>query len=62
MQTLKEYNADVDTYLEVPGVRGEAESSERRRPGEDAQHAVDTLQKVAAKFNEQVRTFKSKKG
>jgi hypothetical protein len=24
--------------------------------------AVDTLQKVAAKFNEQVRTFKAKSG
>ena len=62
MQTLKEYNADVDTYLKCL----EFETKQNRLSAGDQEKmhntAVDTLQKVAAKFNEQVRTFKSKKG
>lgn len=62
MQTLKEYNADVDTYLKCL----EFETKQNRLSAGDQEKmhntAVDTLQKVAAKFNEQVRTFKAKKG
>lgn len=62
MQTLKEYNADVDTYLKCL----EFETKQNRLSAGDQEKlhntAVDTLQKVATKFNEQVRTFKSKKG
>jgi predicted transglutaminase-like cysteine proteinase len=62
MQTLKEYNADVETYLKCL----EFETKQNRlSPGDqEKMHnaAVDTMQKVATKFNEQVRTFKSKSG
>jgi len=62
MQTLKEYNADVDTYLKCL----DFETKQNRLSANDQEkmhnNAVDTMQKVAAKFNEQVRTFKSKKG
>jgi hypothetical protein len=62
MQTLKEYNADVETYLKCL----EFETKQNRlSPGDQEKmhnNAVDTMQKVAAKFNEQVRTFKAKKG
>jgi hypothetical protein len=62
MQTLKEYNADVDTYLKCL----EFETKQNRLSAGDQEKmhntAVDTLQKVATKFNEQVRTFKTKKG
>jgi len=62
MQTLKEYNADVDTYLKCL----EFETKQNRLSAGDQEKmhntAVDTLQKVASKFNEQVRTFKAKSG
>jgi predicted transglutaminase-like cysteine proteinase len=62
MQTLKEYNMDVDTYLKCL----EFETKQNRLSSSDQEkmhnQAVDTLQKVASKFNEQVRTFKSKSG
>lgn len=62
MQTLKEYNADVDTYLKCL----EFETKQNRLSAGDQEKmhntAVDTLQKVASKFNEQVRSFKAKKG
>jgi hypothetical protein len=62
MQTLKEYNGDVDTYLKCL----DFEAKQNRMSGGDQEKlhnaAVDTLQKVASKFNEQVRTFKSKSG
>jgi len=62
MQTLKEYNADVDTYLKC--LQFETKQNRLSAGDQEKMHntAVDTLQKVAAKFNEQVRTFKSKKG
>lgn len=62
MQTLKEYNGDVETYAKCL----EYEARQNRLSLSDAQRmhnsAVDTLQKIAAKFNEQVRTFKAKSG
>jgi hypothetical protein len=62
MATLKEYNGDVDTYTKC--LEFEAKQNRLSRSEEEKMHnnAVDTLQKVAAKFNEQVRTFKAKSG
>ena len=62
MQTLKEYNADVDTYLKC--LDFEAKQNRLSAGDQEKMHnaAVDTLQKVANKFNEQVRVFKSKSG
>jgi predicted transglutaminase-like cysteine proteinase len=62
MNTLKEYNGDVDTYTKC--LEFEAKQNRLSRTDEEKMHnaAVDTLQKVAAKFNEQVRTFKAKSG
>lgn len=62
MQTLKEYNGDVDTYTKC--LEFEAKQNRLSHTDEERMHntAVETLQKVAAKFNEQVRTFKSKSG
>ena len=60
MQTLKDYNGDVDTYtkcLDFEAKQNHISTSEVVRMHNTA---VDTLQKVAAKFNEQVRTFKAK--
>jgi len=62
MQTLKEYNGDVDTYLKC--LDFEAKQNHLSSGDQEKLHnaAVDTLQKIASKFNEQVRTFKSKSG
>jgi len=62
MNTLKEYNGDVDTYTKC--LEFEAKQNRLSRGDEERMHnsAVETLQKVAAKFNEQVRTFKAKSG
>jgi hypothetical protein len=62
MQTLKQYNGDVDTYLKC--LEFEAKQNRLSRGEQEKMHntAVDTLQKVATKFNEQVRTFKAKSG
>ena len=62
MATLKEYNGDVDTYTKC--LDFEAKQNHLSRTDADRMHntAIETLQKVAAKFNEQVRTFKSKSG
>jgi hypothetical protein len=62
MSTMKEYNGDVDTYTKC--LEFEAKQNHMSHADEERLHnsAVDTLQKIAAKFNEQVRTFKAKKG
>jgi hypothetical protein len=62
MNTLKEYNGDVDTYTKC--LEFEAKQNRLSRSDEERMHnnAVETLQKVAAKFNEQVRMFKAKSG
>jgi len=60
MQTLKAYNGDVDVYLKCL----EFETKQNRLSSDEhaKKHntAVTTLEKVAAKFNEQVRAFKAK--
>jgi len=60
MQTLKEYNSDVETYTKC--LEFEAKQNRLSRAEEERMHnaAIDTLQKIANKFNEQVRTFKAK--
>ena len=62
MQTLKQYDGDVNVYLKCL----EFEERQNRLPGvlRTARHndAVSALEKVAAKFNEQVRLFKAKHG
>ncbi len=62
MQTLKQYNGDVDTYLKC--IDFESKQNRMSRTEEERRHneAVDTMSKIAAKFNEQVRTFKAKSG
>jgi hypothetical protein len=62
MNTLKEYNGDVETYTKC--LEFEAKQNHLSKSDEERMHnnAVDTLQKIAAKFNEQVRTFKAKNG
>jgi hypothetical protein len=60
MRTLKAYNGDVDVYLKCL----EFETKQNRLSSDEhaKKHntAVSTLEKVAAKFNEQVRAFKAK--
>ena len=62
MQTLKEYNGDVETYTKC--LEFEAKQNRLSHTDEERMHntAGDTLTKIAAKFNEQVRTFKAKSG
>jgi hypothetical protein len=61
MKTLKQYNGDVETYLKC--LEFEEKQNHITRADEERMHntAVDTLQKIAAKFNEQVRNFKTNK-
>ena len=62
MQTLKQYNGDVDTYLKC--IDFEARQNRLSKSEQEKRHndAVDAMSKIAAKFNEQVRTFKAKSG
>jgi len=62
MQTLKRYDADVTTYIKC--LEFEARQNRLSKEEQSRKHnsAVDQLQAVAAKFNEQVRVFKSKSG
>ena len=60
MNTLKQYNGDVDVYLKC--LEFEEHQNHITATDHERQHnsAVATLQGVAAKFNEQVRIFKQK--
>jgi len=62
MQTLKQYNGDVDTYLKC--LDFEAKQNRLSKADQEKKHndAVDVMTRIANKFNEQVRTFKSKSG
>jgi hypothetical protein len=62
MQTLKQYNGDVDTYLKC--LEFEAKQNRLSKSDEERRHneAVDAMTRIANKFNEQVRTFKAKQG
>ncbi|HTV52323.1 MAG TPA: hypothetical protein VME21_14135 [Steroidobacteraceae bacterium] len=62
MQTLKQYDGDVNIYLKCLEFE---EKQMRLSSGErETKHntAVAQLEKVASKFNEQVRVYKSKHG
>lgn len=62
MQTLKRYNVDVNNYVKC--LEFEANQNRLSRDEQARQHnaAIDGLQAIAAKFNEQVRLFKSRSG
>jgi hypothetical protein len=60
MQTLKRYAGDVGNYTKCL----EFEVSQNRLAGDEQARmhntAIDTLQTITAKFNEQVRLFKER--
>ena len=60
MQTLKQYDTDVNTYVKC--LEFEAKQTRRSREEQARRHnaAMDSLTQTAAKFNEQVKVFKSK--
>lgn len=60
MQTIQEYNHDVRTYLQC--LKFEVRQNQLSSDGQVSLHnaAVSQLQKIAIKFNRQVRIFKSK--
>ena len=60
MQTLKRYNSDVNNYVKC--LEFEANQNRLSRDEQARKHngAIEGLQIIAGKFNEQVRLFKSK--
>ena len=62
MQTLKSYDGDVNVYLKC--LEFEEKQNRLTSGDRESKHnaAVAQLEKIAAKFNEQVRVFKSKHG
>jgi hypothetical protein len=62
MQTLKEYDGDVNSYLKC--LEFEGRQNRLRTDERESKHnaAVAQLEKIASKFNEQVRAFKAKHG
>lgn len=60
MQTLKQYNTDVNNYVKC--LEFEANQNRLSRDEQTREHnaAVEGLQSIAAKFNEQVKLFKTK--
>lgn len=62
MNTLKQYDADVNTYVKC--LEFEAKQNRLSREEQARKHnaAMDSLTQTAAKFNEQVKVFKSKAG
>ena len=62
MQTLKSYDGDVNIYLKC--LEFEEKQNRMSAGDRESKHnaAVAVLEKVASKFNEQVKVFKSKHG
>lgn len=62
METLKRYNTDVANYVKC--LEFEVGQNRLSRDEQARQHnaAIDGLQSIAAKFNEQVRLFKARSG
>jgi hypothetical protein len=62
MKTLKQYDTDVNTYVKC--LEFEAKQNRLSREEQARKHnaAMDSLTQTAAKFNEQVKVFKSKAG
>jgi predicted transglutaminase-like cysteine proteinase len=62
METIKQYNSDVQTYLKC--LDFEARQNQLNSADQMNLHntAVEQLTRIADKFNAQVKTFKSKHG
>ena len=60
MQTLKRYNVDVSNYLKCL----DFEAAQNRLPRYDQalrhNSAIDALETIAGKFNEQLRVFRTR--
>ena len=62
MQTLKRYDSDVNTYVKCLEFEAKQNRLSHEEQARRHNQAMDSLTTVAAKFNEQVRVFKSKSG
>ncbi len=62
MQVLKQYDADVNTYVKCLEFEAKQNRLSREEQARRHNQAMDTLTSIAAKFNEQVRLFKAKAG
>jgi hypothetical protein len=62
MQTLKRYDADVNTYVKCLEFEAKQNRLSREEQARRHNQAMDSLTSIAAKFNEQVKVFKSKAG
>jgi len=60
MQTLKRYDNDVNTYVKCLEFEAKQNRLSREEQARRHNQAMDSLTATAAKFNEQVRVFKSK--
>ena len=62
MQTLKRYDADVNTYVKCLEFEAKQNRLSHEEQARRHNQAMDSLTAIAAKFNEQVRVFKAKSG
>ncbi len=62
MQTLKQYDTDVNTYVKCLEFEAKQNRLSREEQARRHNQAMDSLTQTAAKFNEQVKVFKSKAG
>lgn len=62
MQTLKRFDTDVNTYVKCLEFEAKQNRLSREEQARRHNQAMDSLTQIAAKFNEQVRVFKSKAG
>jgi hypothetical protein len=62
MQTLKRYDTDVNTYVKCLEFEAKQNRLSREEQARRHNQVMDSLTQIAAKFNEQVRVFKSKAG
>jgi Tfp pilus assembly protein PilE len=62
MQTLKRYDTDVNTYVKCLEFEAKQNRLSREEQARRHNQIMDSLTQIAAKFNEQVRVFKSKAG
>ncbi|MEJ0039093.1 MAG: hypothetical protein WDO68_24065 [Gammaproteobacteria bacterium] len=60
MQTLKQYDSDVNTYVKCLEFEAKQNRLSREEQARRHNQAMDSLTATAAKFNEQVRAFKAK--
>jgi hypothetical protein len=60
MQTLKQFDTDVNTYVKCLEFEAKQNRLSREEQARRHNQAMDTLTATAAKFNEQVRLFKAK--